>query len=154
MKVRFILPVLLLVTSQANAFKCYITAVKDSCWNDFNVTIKIIDYATNKLVVDDLVIPKGKSWARNSFECTPKEAMIYKANYSPAIWKGQEQKVYTSKRIWYLPKKVGKEEVAWNIPICYGRDFSQVPLPPKVSGNCKCDFDAVPAIPGQEKAKK
>jgi len=151
---RFILPVLLLVTSQTYAFKCYITAVKDSCWSEFDVTIKIINYATDKPVVDDLVISKGKSWVRKSFDCEPKEALIYKAKYSPAIWKGQDQKVYTSKRIWYLPKEVKKDEVAWNIPICYGRDFSQVPLPPTVSGKCQCDYSSIPDIPGQEKAKK
>lgn len=136
-----------LFSVQTYAFKCYVTVVKDNCWIDYNVTVQIFDDVSKKQVVPEVLIPKGKQWKRNSFECQAKQGLYYQATFTPVIWSGQKPQTYSSKRIWYLPEKIDKEtEVAWNIPICYGNDFSSVPLPPAVSGNCQCDFSKVPAI--------
>ena len=139
--------VLSLMMAPSFAFQCYLTVAKDPCWSDYNVTVKVYDYASKKKIVPDLLLPKGKQWVREAFQCQPKQGFYYQATYSPNIWNDKQASVFTSKRIWYLPEKINpKKEVAWNIPICYQTDFASVPLPPRAKGNCRCDFTSIPKI--------
>ena len=138
---------LLLVAAPALAFKCYVTAMKDSCWDDYDVTIKVMNSATKKELASDIVLKKGAlKWQRVSFDCEPQESLYYSATFTPEIWEGGAGKVYYSQRYWNLPKAIKKGELAWNINLCFPKEFSQVPLPPNVSGQCKCDFNSVPEI--------
>jgi hypothetical protein len=143
---------IVLISSEAFAFKCYITAMKDSCWNNYQVTIKIMDTVKKKELTEDVVLDKGTSWKRVSFDCQAKQSLFYSATFKPSIWRGTGDKVYYSKRYWYLPKEIKKDELAWNIDLCFPRAFSQVPLPPTADSKCNCDFKSTPPIKLKKKS--
>ncbi|MCX7117423.1 MAG: hypothetical protein NTW94_05905 [Legionellales bacterium] len=128
---------------QIQAFPCYITVVKDSCWTKYDVTVTVSH--VGKPVVSVLV-PNGQSWARQTFECEPKEAISFTSTFLPVIWQSDAGKVYSAQHAWALPEAIGQGDRAWNIPICYPADFSEVPLPPDAGQNCKCDMKSVPPI--------
>lgn len=135
----------LLLSTQLYAFDCYFTLVKDSCWANYEVTVNVVDAVANKRLTT-VVVPKGQSWARNQFTCMPNQNLMYYATFSPIIWQSKKDKIYQAKKYWILPKAPKEGELAWNIPVCFSREFSEVPFPPDASGNCQCDFDSVPAI--------
>ena len=129
----------------AQAFTCYITVAKDSCWTNYAVTIKVTDVSTGQELLS-LHIPKGKSWIRQKFTCTPKQTFMYTASFAPIIWESDANKVYSAKRYWSLPLKITPPEEAWEIKTCYARDFAINTAPATADGNCKCDFSAIPKI--------
>ncbi len=142
---------LVLFVNQSFAFKCYITAMKSKCWQKHNVTIKVVDNVTGNQVINQLTIAKDKLWVRKEFDCQPKQGLVYTAQFEPYIWHDDEGKVYNVKRIWFLPEKVEKKISAWNIPICFPNNFSEVPILPDVDKYCNCESTAkeIPPIPLQ-----
>lgn len=127
------------------AITCYYTLAKDSCWTKFDVSVDILDASTmNKITT--ISVPAGKSWARESFECSPKQSLNYIATFNPIFWESDKGKTYKGLRSWSLPAEVNPGDRAWTIPVCYPADFAEVPLPPKADSNCKCDFSAIPEI--------
>lgn len=138
----------LLIAVPVFAFPCFLTVAKDTCWTNYDVQVVAIDAKTNdKIVTVD--IPKGKSWGRASFTCSPAQRFFYQAIYKPVFWQSEVGKVYMSMRYWSLPGAIGPGDTAWNIPICFPANFAAVPFPPDAQGNCKCDWTNVPAIPPQ-----
>lgn len=135
-------------SAQLFAFPCFFTLAKDSCWTNYDVTVIVMDANTNKEVVT-VEIPKGKSWARQSFTCSPAQRFFYKATYQPVFWQSEIGKVYMSTRYWSMPATIDKGDTAWNIPVCFPADFAAVPLPPDAVGNCQCDFTSIPSPPPQ-----
>ena len=125
--------------------------MKSKCWQKHNVHIKVIDNVTANLVVKQITIPKDKLWVRKEFDCQPKQGLIYESRFDPYIWKTDQDKVYNTKLIWFLPKKVQKKIAAWNIPICFPTNFLDVPILPDVATHCDCESTAkeIPAIPLQ-----
>lgn len=138
---------LMIVSAQSFAFPCFFTLVKDSCWTDYDVKVMVMDATTNKQVIA-VEVPKGKSWARQSFSCQPAQRFFYKAAFQPSFWQSEAGKSYMSLRYWSLPGAIG-DDTAWNIPVCYPAAFAEVPFPPTATGNCKCDFSTIPAIQPQ-----
>lgn len=136
------------VSAPSLAFTCFFTLAKDSCWTNYDVTVNVIDASTSKSVVK-IAVPKGTAWGRVKFNCTPAQQFLYKATYQPVFWQSEIGKIYSSKRYWSLPGAIGKNETAWNIPVCFPSDFSEIPLPPTATGNCKCDLTKIPAPPPQ-----
>ena len=127
------------------AFLCYYTLVKDCCWTKYNVSVDIINAGTlDKILTID--VPAGTSWVRKTFECTPAESLIYKAQFSPVFWASDQGKIYQGLRNWSLPGKINPGDTAWTIPVCFPADFAQVPLPPTADSNCKCDFSVIPEV--------
>lgn len=137
----------LFFSSQVLAFTCYFTLVKDSCWTHYNVTVDVMDADKNKTLTS-VEVPAGKSWTRQKFSCEPAQRLMYRAQFTPVFWQSQEGQVYMATRYWTLPASAGEKDVAWDVPVCYPKDFSGVPFPPDVPGNCKCDFDGIPPIEG------
>ncbi|KTC78094.1 hypothetical protein [Legionella brunensis] len=137
-----------LFSAQLFAFPCFFTLAKDSCWTNYDVQVVVIDANTNKTVVT-VDVPKGKSWARQSFTCSPAQRFFYKATYQPVFWQSEVGKAYMSTRYWSLPATVGPTDTAWNIPVCFPANFAAVPFPPDAQGNCACDWTQVPAPPSQ-----
>ncbi len=135
-------------TLQIQAFPCFITLVKDNCWTDYNVTLTLTDARAVKTIATITAL-QGKTWDRVAFECQPAEAISLKAAFTPVFWEADLGKVYPTRHDWLLPEAIAKGDTAWNIPLCFPADFAEVPLPPNVSGNCKCDMDKVPAIKPQ-----
>ena len=119
--------------------------VKDNCWLDYEVTIKAIDVAANREILQ-IIIPKGKSWIRQQFTCTPKQSFMYTASFTPIIWASDENKIYKARRYWSLPAQIKSGETAWEIKACYPKDFAVTAVPPTSQGNCMCDFATIPAI--------
>lgn len=138
----------LVSSSQIQAFNCFVTLVKDSCYLNYNVTVQVLDASNNKEVVS-VSVPKGKSWVRQKFVCQPSQKFMYLATFNPTIWANDAGKVYRAQRYWSLPDTIKTEDMAWNIPICFASAFSETPIPPDSSGSCHCDFNVVPAIQPQ-----
>lgn len=132
-------------TSAAYSFPCYFTFVKGDCWKEYHVAIEVIDAVSEKTLAT-IAVPKGKLWERTTFTCQPKQKLYYKATFSPTIWTGDEHKVYRTKQFNYLPEEIQPKEAAWNIQSCYPQEFAEVPIPPKSTGNCSCDFSTIPEI--------
>jgi hypothetical protein len=128
------------------AFPCTYTLVKDTCWADYEVNISVYDVMDSKPMFS-VAIPKGKTWMRHEMDCKFNQSINYSATFSPAIWKGRENEVFHATRTWTLPKKVKPGDSAWEIRLCFPRDFAKVPLPPTATANCVCDYKSVPVIP-------
>lgn len=133
-------------TSISFAFPCFITVAKDSCWIEYNVTVSVLDVSNDRKKMVDIIIPQGSIWARKKTECEPKQLLQFEAQFTPVFWQEDRGKKYTSIRYKTLPANIGPQETAWNINVCYPRDFSQVPLPPEAGSNCKCDFSNIPNV--------
>ena len=131
--------------NSAWAIDCYFTLVKDSCWTKFNVDVEVSDAITFKHLLN-ISVPAGTSWKREPFVCTVGQKISYKAKFSPEIWEGDTKKVFLAQRFWQLPREVKENQTAWEVAVCYPKQFSEVPLPANVSGDCKCDFSVVPKI--------
>ncbi|KGP63166.1 hypothetical protein EP47_06710 [Legionella norrlandica] len=140
----FFVSLFTLINTSLWAFTCIYTLAKDSCWTEYNVTVDVIDELTSKTLLT-VTAPKGKPWARGTFNCEPAQGLRYVAQFSPVFWENDAGKTYPGLRNWYLPAKINPGDLAWTIPICYPSDFAQVPFPPKAGGNCQCDFDSIPA---------
>jgi hypothetical protein len=143
---KFLLISGLLFSSQLLAFQCYFTLVKSNCWADYSVTVNVVDVANNNTVLT-IVAPKGQLWARQLFTCQSSQEFLYKATFEPYIWENEKGEVYNAINYWTLPSAIKAGESAWEISVCYPKAFSAVPLPPKATNNCACDFSQVPAIP-------
>ena len=135
-------------TTSLQAFPCFVTLVKDSCWTNYDVSVNVIGTATGN-VITTVTVPKGQSWARGTFNCEPLEGLAYKATFSPVIWKTDTGKVYSARRDYSLPAEIKAGETAWNINLCYSADFAEVPLPPTADSNCQCSMDGIPPIKPQ-----
>ena len=138
----------MLFAMQAQAFPCFITMVKDSCWTDYNLTVVVTDPATEKALATVNVV-QGTSWARAKFDCQPKESLSMQASFTPVFWETDTGKTYAARRNWSLPETIKKGDTAWNITVCYPKEFAEVPFPPNVGGNCNCDTDTIPPIKPQ-----
>ena len=135
----------LLLTPSLYAFPCYITMVKEDCWTNYELTVNVLDTSNNASVAK-VVVPKGKSWMRQSFECKPAQTFMYEATFTPTIWERDKAKKYHARRYWSLPDKIADGATAWNIKVCYASDFTETPMPPEATGKCQCHFDQVPAV--------
>lgn len=128
------------------AFTCYYTFAKANCWTKYNVTVDVIDAKSTK-VLTTVTVPAGKSWTRASFNCeTNGQTLMYRAQFSPVIWDNDKGKVFYAKNYLSLPHEVNPKDSAWNISVCYPKDFSQVPIPPNATYDCACDFSTIPVI--------
>ncbi len=136
---------LLVTASNVYAFNCFITAVKDSCWQGYEIKIDVIDVTADKKILS-MVIPKDQDWVRVDFSCYPKQSLLYTATFHPLIWENNADTVYKSKHYWFLPETIKDNEIAWEISLCYTQDFAETPLPAKATGHCICDFSKVPPI--------
>ena len=136
-------------SSSIYAFSCYLTIMKSSCWQDFDVTITATDQVSHKQVIKAQDLKKNNLWTRTKFECSPRQGLVFQASFTPAIWQGTGNKMYQPKRVWFLPSDIEKGITSWNIPICYPSAFIGVPLPPNAKSLCTCENvkKDIPAIP-------
>lgn len=143
---KFAIPLLTLgLITQAHAFKCFLTLVKEDCWTNYTVTINAMNARTGKAMVT-AVAPQNETWGRQEFACEPGDILSFQAKFAPVFWDKDEGKVYSGQSYWTLPKTVQSGEEAWNIKICFANSFAGVPLPPDAKNNCQCDFKVVPPV--------
>ncbi|MDP3561861.1 MAG: hypothetical protein Q8R83_06765 [Legionellaceae bacterium] len=131
---------------QAHAFTCYITMVKDSCWKDYNLIVRVSDASTNAESTT-ITVPAGKLWERQEFECKEKQTLALVAQFNPVFWSGDENKTFPAQRYWKLPDNIESGITGWNVTVCFPKWFADVPLPPHATADCKCDMDSIPPIP-------
>lgn len=136
----------LLLSTPSWSFTCYMTMAKDNCWQDYTVSVDIINARTNVKILN-VSIPKGEAWVRQTFDCQPGDKLMYNASFFPVFWQKDEGKTYPAQRFWSLPEQINPGDSAWNISVCFPSDFSLVPMPPQATGDCACDFAAIPVIP-------
>ena len=148
--VRFLI-VALALSTQARAFTCYITMVKDSCWTKYNVTVQVTD-ASLGTASTSIIVPEGQTWARKQFECAKGQTLALQAQFTPAFWRGDETKTFPAQRFWKLPDDVESGVTGWNVTVCYPKWFSDVPLPPEATGTCVCNTDNIPPVAPQLKS--
>ncbi|RUR13270.1 hypothetical protein [Legionella sp. km772] len=145
-RISLVVFVSLLLSTTSWSFTCYMTLAKDNCWQDYNVSVDIINSSTGGIITT-VNIPKGESWARQTFDCEVSEKLMYIARFSPVFWQKDIGKTYPAQRFWSLPAQINPGDSAWNVSVCYPADFSLVPTPPQATNNCQCDFTVIPAIP-------
>ena len=133
------------LTAELYAFPCYLTLVKDTCWQNYTITFHAIDVSNEKQVLS-LVIPAGESWVRSQFECDAQQLFRFTAQYEPAFWKQDEGRIFSSKRYWALPESVEGKTLAWNVKVCYPADCAEVSMPPTATDHCQCDWSHVPDL--------
>lgn len=133
------------VSTLASAFQCYLTLMKDSCWTNYNVTVTVTDTKTNQ-VLTTVVVAQGSQWYRQRFDCQPGQNLMFQATFLPVFWQTDQGRVFSGSHYWQLPATVQNNATAWNIPICYPADFSEVPLPPDAKGNCQCTSQDIPPL--------
>jgi len=136
----------LLVSSQVLAFPCFMTAVKDSCWGDYDVTVVVRNAITGDTLTT-VEVPKGQFWTRVPFTCEGGQRLGYSATFEPTIWDSGKGAVYQGTQYTLLPLAPKPTEKAWEIPICFPAAFPGTPYPPTASGNCKCDMKSIPPVP-------
>lgn len=138
------------VVCKASAFTCFLTLVKDSCWTSHDVQISLYEVGSKTpLVKGD--IPKGKSWSRVQFDCSPGISFNYFVKFEPPIWDNQKGKVFKGKSTWSLPKEIEPGKTAWNITICFPAEFAEVPAPMDQTANCACNVKDIPPVKPPEK---
>ena len=133
---------------QAQAFPCFFTLVKDSCWTNYNLSVIVRNASTGKSITT-VTVPQGKSWAREQFDCQPAEQISFSATFTPVFWEADIGKIYPSRHDWSLPEAVTAGDTAWNLNICYPSEFAEVPLPPEASSHCGCKTDNIPPVKPQ-----
>lgn len=133
---------------QVQAFPCFLTLVKDSCWTNYDLTVIVTDRSTEKQVMT-IAVPQGQSWSRQKFECQPKEGLRFSASFTPVFWESDTGKTYPSRHDWTFPAAIAAGDTAWNMTICYPSEFSGVPFPPDAGGNCKCNTAIIPQVKPQ-----
>ena len=136
------------LSCNVQAFPCFLTIVKDSCWTKYDVTVTAVNSVTNKTEISVLV-PRDKSWARSAFSCEPSESLYFYASFTPAFWKQDVNKQYPAISKKSLPMLITKGATAWNITLAYPGDFSELTLPPDAKGSCRYDLKAVPPVEPQ-----
>ncbi len=137
---------LLLSSTSSWSFTCYMTMVKDNCWKDYNVMVDVNNSRTGDKMLT-ITVPKGDLWNRQMFDCDAGLKLMYIARFSPVFWEKDVGKTYPALNFWSLPNEIHPGDSAWNISVCYPKDFALVPMPPQATGNCKCDFASIPIIP-------
>lgn len=135
----------LCVANATQAFNCYMTVMKGSCWSNYNVSIDVLDASNDKKIMT-LSLLNNKLWNRQPFECTPNQTFNFQATFNPAIWQGDTDTVYLSKSSIQLPMVITKEARAWDVSVCFPESFAEVPTPPNNNGSCACDSSSVPAV--------
>ena len=130
------------------AFPCVLTLGKSRCWNDYAVTVTILNADKNPNVeLAKITIPKdGPTWQRKAFTCTPGEKIMYSATFEPTIWEHGKGAVYMAKHLQILPSTPAPDQKAWEVRVCYPTDFAGLPRP-AATGNCNCDFKDIPPLP-------
>ncbi len=144
----FALIITVLLSFNAHAFTCFLTMIKDNCWLKYNLTVNIIDAANGK-VIGTVIVPTDTPWARQKFTCQAQQKLMFQAQFNPVFWKNDEGKTYNATNYWTLPNEVKKDETAWNLNVCYPKQFAEVPFPPEGTDNCQCDTSNIPPVPPQ-----
>lgn len=139
MKIRLLL-LLTLCSQHVFAFTCYVTFMKGNCWKDYDVTIYVKDGASEKVITQG-TLEKNTLWNRKSFDCQPSQFLGFSATFSPKIWKNNKKSMYYKKSFVYLPEEVKKNASAWEVPICFSQNFSEVPIPPQATTECGCTIE-------------
>jgi hypothetical protein len=144
--IKYISGILMGVSIAAPSFSmtCYLAIAKDSCWTGYNVDVTVIDAATRQGVAS-MTVPKNIPWVRVKFPCQAGQIFALQAQYSPVIWQGTENVMYSARNYWQL-NQAEAGVTAQSLNLCYGRDFSEVPIPLQASGQCSCDMQSIPAV--------
>ena len=129
----------LCITSQAFAFKCYITLMKSQCWNKHKVNFRVMDNLTEQNILEGIHLDDGKMWVRKEFECNTVQGLVPKVRFTPHLWDSEKDREFSTKRVWFLPLTIEKNAQAWNVPICFPTDFASVPIPPTADRECTCE---------------
>ena len=134
MKIRLFI-LLSFVYSHCMAFTCYVTLMKGDCWKNYDVTIDVKNNTSEETITID-TLKKDNMWLRKKFECKPAQSLGFRATFKPKIWKNSTDKDYRRKSFIYLPKTIEQGASAWEVPVCFSSDFTEVPIPPEATGNC------------------
>lgn len=123
--------------ADSNPPGCIVTVVKKPEWKNFDVDVGLYTLPLNQMVLE-LKLPKdrpkqpGLLTLSLPLDCKKYDLVQFKARFSPAIWAGQENTLFSSLRVWSLaeelPKIVpGKTQV--QILVTFPDDFVGVPEP-------------------------
>jgi|GEM_PF-741500 len=131
--------VLLLFAGQAFAVNCKIIVAKNTCWNNYEIKVRMLDALTLKeyAVID---VPKGQHYTVKEMQCESGKQVFFRASFKPVIWQNQKGDFYQTKRFWDVPQALVKDAKHWEVKLCFPRDFDNVPIPPGDLHDCQCKF--------------
>lgn len=133
------------ISGSSVAMNCYFTALKDSCWLNYDVTIQLIS-GENGATVTYLTIPKGKSWARTKISCSNGDGFSLSATFNPPIWEKDKGRVFKGNTILRVPDKLPQGYVSWDVRSTYPNNFARIPMPASTTGACRVDWSQVPEV--------
>lgn len=134
--------ILFILSINAYSVRCFVTGVKASCWESYNVTINVVD-TKNDQKLATIIIPAQNIWSRQEFECSPGQNIRLDATFTPDIWEKHKGRVYSGLNFWKLPVTPPKDKEVWHLSVCFPNHFSQVPLPPEAGHICECNMKDV-----------
>lgn len=141
------------VTAAAAKIECKLVFSKIPCWRDYTVYVEMIDAITQKAIQNFEL--KGKNdkdlTTTLAYDCQKHPQVNFRTHYSPNIWKGDENKVYTSAKVWDIASELSElpdttlsnaTTITLTIKVAFPTNFSEVPSP------AICDQGkAIPKIP-------
>src|SRR3990167_581840 len=126
--------------TQVNAATCYVDVVKDTCWTNYNLALTVINTESGSAIAS-ITVTQGIPWVRVKFPCTHNQTLGFQARYSPVIWQGTENQVYSGQNYWQLSSSTTDAQYT---ALCFGRDFSEVTFPVTGDGKCQCNMQNIP----------
>lgn len=140
--------------SQAASIPCVVQLVKDSCWRTYTIRLQAYDAQTLHAVGKVIVLPGQKQSVEAAIPCQANQELTFKASFSPKIWGEGKDTIYHAQHVWNVPMQVSKDANKWLMKICFAKDFTDVPMPLMIKGDCVCQFpDDTPAAKKTLKTK-
>ncbi|OGV27949.1 MAG: hypothetical protein A3E88_06940 [Legionellales bacterium RIFCSPHIGHO2_12_FULL_35_11] len=140
-------------SSPVSAVTCYITIVKASCWNNYNLEVTVRDANTLKKIAD-VNVYQSSLWIRQEFPCQPGLTLSLEATFNPVFWSSDDGRVFKATKFWKLPDTATGNTIGWNLTVCFPEWFSDVPIPPEDSGKCVCDISKIPEMQSGDEEKE
>lgn len=126
----------------AGNFSCVVEVMKSTCWQNRNLhlTLNMFDAASLK-VINSYSMDGKTNYIQKTFACDAASGIGMSALMSPPVWPKDKDKWYRSQKLYAIPATLEKNAKQWVLQLCFGKDFSSVPL--SVDGkvtDCKCEF--------------
>ncbi|CAN5293710.1 hypothetical protein BH10PSE19_BH10PSE19_02730 [soil metagenome] len=117
--------------------ECKLVFSKIPCWKGYTVFVEMIDAVTQKALQNFEL--KGKDLSTTIvYDCQKHPQINFRTHYSPNIWKGDENKIYLSTKVWdiasglaELPDAASADATTttFTISATFPTNFSEVPSP-------------------------
>lgn len=130
---------LLFPLSAAAEIVCELRVVKNTCWEDYEITVDVVEAEVDKPITQ-VVVPKNLQSKGEQFSCPKVDKITLHGKFDPPIWQDQKGVSYKAKQVWDVPRTFPEDTERWTITVCFPNDFIAVPIPPKIQLPCLCKY--------------